>query len=116
MNRERVYLHDILDSAGAAQDSMRGLDLQTFLSLREKQDAVIRCLEVIGEAVRRISSRSEATAERLGLDRFRRMRNVLIHQYDSVDLHLVYATVRQDLPTLVAAVRRELARLERENE
>jgi len=110
MDRDRVYLRDILDSASAAQEYIGGLQRQTFLSLREKQDAVIRALEVVGEAVRRLSDKTKAAMPEIPWDRFRRMRNILIHQYDNVDLDLVFDTVEKDLPLLERAVRAYLGR------
>ena len=115
MDRDRVYLRDIMDSAAAAQEYIVGLQRQTFLSLREKQDAVIRSLEVIGEAVRRLSDKTKAAMPEILWDRFRRMRNILIHQYDNVDLDLVFDTVRQDLPQLERAIRAFLDRVEGES-
>ena len=113
MDRDRIYLRDILDSAAAAQEYILGLRRETFLSLREKQDAVIRSLEVIGEAVRRLSDKTKAAMPEISWDRFRRMRNILIHQYDNVDLDLVFDTVEKDLPLLERTVRVFLDRGER---
>lgn len=105
MDRDQVYLRDIMDSAAAAQEYVRGVSRQAFLAEREKQDAVIRALEVIGEAVRRLSEETRAAIPDVAWDRFRRLRNILIHQYDNVDLDLVLDTVREDLPLLEKAIR-----------
>ncbi len=115
MRRDAVYLRDILDSAAAAQRYVAGLDRNQFLSLSEKQDAVIRCLEVVGEAVRRLSDETKAEMPEIPWERFRRMRNILIHEYDNVDLDLVYATVHRDLPALELAIRAFLDRVDKKN-
>jgi uncharacterized protein with HEPN domain len=113
MDRDRVYLRDILGAATAAQEYLLGLDRETFLSLREKQDAVIRSLEVVGEAVRRLSDQTKAAMPEIPWEKFRGMRNILIHQYDNVDLDLVYDTVNQDLPLLERTIRIFLDRMEK---
>jgi uncharacterized protein with HEPN domain len=105
MNRDLVYLQDILTSASAAQEYVRGLSRQTFLGLREKQDAVIRALEVIGEAARRLSQEGKDAIPDVPWRRLAGMRNILIHQYDNVDLDLVYDTVTEYLPPLIQRLR-----------
>lgn len=115
MDRDRVYLRDILSAAAAAQEYILGLPCDTFLSLREKQDAVIRSLEIIGEAVRRLSDKTKAAMPEIPWEQFRRMRNILIHQYDNVDLDLVYDTVNQDLPFLERTIRVFLDRMDRDD-
>jgi len=115
MDRDRVYLRDILGAATAAQEYILGLERETFLSLREKQDAVIRSLEVVGEAAGRLSDKTRAAMPEIPWEKLRGMRNILIHQYDNVDLELVYDTVNQHLPSLAQAVRAYLDRMEKED-
>jgi len=105
MNRDLVYLQDILTSALAAKEYLRGLSRRKFLTLREKQDAVIRALEVMGEAARRLSpERKDAIAD-IPWAKLIGMRNILIHQYDNVDLDLVYDTVKEYIPPLIQRLR-----------
>lgn len=66
------------------------------------QDAVIRRLEIIGEAARRISPETRARLPQLPWEAMIGMRNILIHEYDDVDLMIVWDTVQKDLPRLVA--------------
>ena len=105
MNRDQAYLQDILASALAAQEYIHGLSREAFLGLREKQDAVIRALEVIGEAARRLSQQSKDAISEIPWSKLTGMRNILIHQYDNVDLDLVYDTVMESLPPLIAQIR-----------
>jgi uncharacterized protein with HEPN domain len=105
MNRDLVYLQDILTSALAAQEYLQGLSRQTFLGLREKQDAVIRALEVVGEAARRLSQEGKDAIPDVPWRSLTGMRNILIHQYDNVDLDLVYDTVKEYLPPLIQRLR-----------
>jgi uncharacterized protein with HEPN domain len=78
--------------------------LEAFVGLREKQDAVIRALEVIGEAARRLSQESKNAMPDIPWPKLIGMRNILIHQYDNVDLDLVYDTVRNFIPPLIERI------------
>ena len=113
MNRDRVYFQDILTSALAAQEYLEGLSLDAFLDLREKQDAVIRALEVMGEAARRLSQEARDAIPDIPWRRLTGMRNILIHQYDNVDLNLVYDTVKEFLPPLIQRLRMILEKEQR---
>ena len=75
---------------------------EDFLKDSQCQDAVIRRLEIIGEAARRISPETRARLPQLPWEAMIGMRNILIHEYDDVDLMIVWDTVQKDLPRLVA--------------
>jgi len=105
MQRDAAYIRDILGAAAAAQEYLRDVSLGAFLAAREKQDAVVRNLEIIGEAVRRLSDETKASIPGVAWEQFRRLRNFLIHVYDNVDLKLVYDTVKGSLPQLERAIR-----------
>jgi len=83
-----------------------GLTKQQFLGRREKQDSVVRRLEIIGEAARRVSEETRRQLPQLPWQDMVRMRNIMIHEYDDVDLSLVWDTVQIDLPALVSALQR----------
>ena len=68
------------------------------------QDAVIRRLEIIGEAARRLSPEARTSLPELTWNAMIGMRNLLIHEYDDVDLSIVWNTVRIDLPALINAI------------
>jgi len=96
-----VYLRDALDSARAARDYLKGVSREQFLELREKQDAVMRALEVLGEAAGRLSQEGRDALPDVRWRRLVGMRNILIHRYDNVDLDIVYDTVMDNLPKLI---------------
>jgi uncharacterized protein with HEPN domain len=83
-------------------------DEQSFLSSELVQDAVIRNLEVIGEAVKALSSEVRDEAPEVPWQQIARMRDHLIHRYHTVDLALVWTTVTNDLVALGEAVDRLL--------
>lgn len=65
------------------------------------QDAVIRRLEIIGEAARRVSDAKRQEWSHLPWQQMIGMRNIVIHKYDDVDLIAVWDTVMNDLPDLI---------------
>ena len=78
------------------------------------QDAVIRCVEVVGEAARLVTDDTRSRAPRVPWPLITGMRHVLAHDYGAVDLDKVYDVVREDLPGLLGSLRALLAELERD--
>jgi len=101
MSRDGAYLLDILGSARAAVSYLSRKTQAEFLSDQQCQDAVIRRLEIIGEAARRVSQETRTAFPHLPWAEMVSMRNRMIHVYDDVDLGIVWDTVRTDLPELV---------------
>ena len=64
------------------------------------QDAIVRRLEIVGEAATRLSDEARQTLSHLPWRQIVGMRNIMIHQYDRVDLKLVWDTATQVLPQL----------------
>ena len=74
---------------------------EEFFSNTQYQDAVIRRIEIIGEAARRISEETQAAYPEIPWSDLISMRNVMIHEYDDIDIGIVWETVINDLPLLV---------------
>lgn len=110
------YLHDILDHAEKAERFIASIDFDTFCANEEKTLAVIRALEVIGEAARHLPQSMWERCPEIPWMNMIGMRNVLIHEYFGVDLEVVWRTVQKDLPPMRAAVARMLADLEAEED
>ncbi|WP_267461284.1 DUF86 domain-containing protein [Thermus thermophilus] len=75
-------------------------------------DAVVRNLEVIGEAARQIPSEVRERYPEVPWRRVIGLRNVVVHEYFAVDVEIVWTVVRQSLPELKEALRRMMAELE----
>ncbi len=101
MRRDRDFLRDILHAARLAISYTAGLSAGEFLRHTQVQDAVIRRIEIIGEASRRISEPTKVAYPDLPWRKMNGMRNLMIHEYDRVDLGAVWETVQDDLPKLV---------------
>ncbi len=101
MQRDSAYLVDIQLMAKDAIQFTEGMDYETFLEDRKSQLAVVRCLEVIGEATKRLSETFRKNYPSIPWANMAGMRDVLIHAYDRVDLERVWTTIREDLPPLI---------------
>lgn len=101
MLRDREYMLDILEAAKLALAYVDKKTKEDFLDDFLCQDAVIRRLEIIGEAARRISEETKSTFPDLPWNDMINMRNVMIHEYDDVDLVIVWETIKNDLSPLI---------------
>lgn len=92
----KVYLVDILESLNKIEEYLFDIDEADFLENELLQDAVIRRLEVVGEAVRRLGEDFRESNSSLPWKKMAGIRDVLIHGYDVVDLGLVWRLVAGD--------------------
>lgn len=106
MLRDPQYLLDILEAARLACGYLAGKTEEEFYHDVEKQDAVIRRLEIIGEAARRISEETKNTMPDLPWKEMVGMRNFLVHEYDGVDVSVVWDTVQVHLPKVIKILER----------
>jgi uncharacterized protein with HEPN domain len=105
---EKVYLRHIQDSVERIESYVSGINRDEFFEKSMIQDAVIRQLEIIGEAAKRISGSARANEPHIPWNSIAGMRDKLIHDYFGVDLSTVWETVKEDLSPLKDAVGRML--------
>ena len=104
-NREYTdYLQDILEAVSKARQFVKDVDFEAFRANEEKVFAVIRALEIIGEAAKNIPKSMRGRYTEIPWEDIVRMRNKVIHNYFGVDLQVIWKTLREDLPPLQAAV------------
>jgi len=91
-------LRDIFDAAKRIQSYVEGISQDEFARNGEKQDAVIRRIEIIGEATAHISPETQALLNNLPYRKMRGMRNIVAHDYANVDITIVWkvATVHME--------------------
>ncbi|MFA5700203.1 MAG: DUF86 domain-containing protein [Desulfuromonas sp.] len=102
-----IYLRHILEAMQQIAEYVHNTDLSSFRTDRMRQDAVIRQLEIIGEATKNVSQEIRDTYPQVPWKNMAGMRDVLIHNYFGVDIAAVWSTAVQDLPNL----RREISRM-----
>jgi len=102
------YLHDILEAAGNAEQFLTGMTLENLTRDKRTEYAVVRALEIIGEAAKNISDDLRQRYPDVPWREITGMRDKLSHGYFGVDLQRVYETVRSDLPVLQINIRRML--------
>ena len=100
--RLSAYLGHILDAVERAREYTENVDEEAFLHDRKTQDAVIRCLEVLGEASNNIRKHYPEFVQEHPEIPFGfavGMRNALTHGYFTVDLNIVWKTINIELPS-----------------
>ncbi len=97
---EMVFLEDILECIEKIEDYIRNLTEKEFEDNSEKQDAVIRRIEIIGEAVKNISNGTRKKYPDIRWREIAGMRDIIIHQYFGVTIGLVWRVATSDLPIL----------------
>lgn len=108
MREESVYLKHIRDAIAKIESYTAG-GRGAFFHDTMVQDAVVRNLEVIGEAVKHLSPDFRRRHPRIPWRSITALRNVLIHEYFGVDLEIVWRVVQRRLPTLKRSVEQLLA-------
>jgi uncharacterized protein with HEPN domain len=100
MKSDNVYIFHIIDSMDQIAEYTDPLDYNSFMESRMIQDAVIRNLEVIGEAAKNVSNSTKADHPQIPWKQMAGMRDKLIHNYMGVDLGAVWNTVEKVIPDL----------------
>ena len=108
--RSRDALQDIVTNAGRIRRSVSGYTLDAFIADDRTHFAVVRCLEIISEASRRIASDARTRHSHVPWRQVMDAGNVYRHMYDGVSLDIVWLTIHDELPILVAAAEAELER------
>lgn len=105
----KTLLEDIAEAADAVTEFTSGLTKDDLAADRKTRDAVIRNLEVIGEAVKKLPEDRRAAHPDVEWKRIAGLRDILIHDYFGIDLDIVWDVVQCKLPRLRRRVRQMLA-------
>ena len=102
--RDLSYLMDILEAGKQVRAFIAGVDKETFNGNSLVQSAVIRQIEIIGEATKRVSEEFKAAHPEIPWRQLSGMRDILIHAYDHVDIDEVWNAAEFDMPILIKQI------------
>ncbi len=91
-------LHDILEAARLIATYVKDTTIADFSADLQKQDAVIRRIEIIGEATAHLSEATRRAIPELPFRRMRGMRNIVAHDYANVDVRIVWEVATVHVP------------------
>jgi len=97
---QSAWLQDIRQAISSIIEYTQSMDYDDLLEDRRTQDAVIRNLEVMGEAVKHLTADSKDRFPGIPWPAIAGMRNTLIHEYFGVNLDIVWEVIRDDLPVI----------------
>lgn len=104
MKDDLLYIEHILDAINKIQEYTLGLPKEQFLQNEMIVDAVIRNIEIIGEASKKVSRDLQQVYYGVPWKEMAGMRDKLIHDYMGVDTEVIWQTIVEDLPVLKDAV------------
>lgn len=101
----KVYLDDILEAVAKICDYTSGLNLEGLKNDSKTLDAVVRNLEIIGEAAKNVPQDVRQLYPDTEWKKMAGIRDILIHEYFGIDVNIIWDIVQNKLPTLEKQVR-----------
>jgi len=100
MKKDKAYLKDILDAISDIEVFITNVNEAEFYKNKEKKYAVVRALEIIGEAAKNLSKELRSKHKEIPWKEIAGMRDKLIHWYFGIKWELVWETVKNKIPEL----------------
>jgi len=108
----RIYLEDISESSSLIASYIADLSEGAFYNLPEKQDAVLRRIQIIGEAAKHIPEAQRQKWNHIPWKAIAGMRDILVHEYFGITLSMVWKLAVEDIPTLKEQVDEILSQMD----
>ncbi len=108
MRNDRTYLAHMRDAIETIEEYLKGVTYEQFTSSKMIIDAVVRELEIIGEASNNLSPQFKQGNPKIQWRRMKDMRNFLIHEYFGVNTKVVWDTCKNDIPLFKSFVTKAL--------
>jgi uncharacterized protein with HEPN domain len=108
----KFYIGDIIENMKLAQQLTGEEEFTTFVEEKRIHYAVIRCIEIIGEAVKNVPDEIRLEYPEIPWKQMAGMRDALIHAYMGVDFEIVWRTVKEQIPRLFPEFERIFNELE----
>jgi uncharacterized protein with HEPN domain len=102
MSRDNESLVDIVQAIQKILRFTQGVDQNQFETNEEKQSATLYQIMIVGEAVKRLSPEFRSQHSDIPWKNIAGMRNVLTHQYDEIDLNVMWDVIQLNIPQLLA--------------
>lgn len=94
----RLFIQDILNSIRDAREFVQGMSYEEFLADRKTQHAVVRAIEIIGEAAKNVPQAVRERYPDIPWSDMARMRDKVAHGYWGIDYEIVWRVVQEELP------------------
>ena len=106
-----MFIEHVLDSINAIRDFSKDMNKDEFIKNRLKKSAIVREIEIIGEAVKNISSDLKHKHSEIEWREIVGTRDKMIHHYFGVDLNIVWSIVKNDISKLKSKIEKILLEL-----
>jgi uncharacterized protein with HEPN domain len=105
----RAYLDDILEAIQRIEQYTASVNLESLKTDQLVLDGVVRNLEIIGEAAKKLPDDVKSRAKDIDWRKIAGMRDILIHEYFGIDVEIIWDVVKKKLPELRDAVNQLLS-------
>lgn len=97
---DKIRIQHILDAIGETESYLKDASFEAFISNSEKRFATIKQIEIVGEACNRLTNELKHRHSQIEWFQINGFRNISVHEYFGVNLHIVWDIAKNDLPVL----------------